>query len=98
MVKNDESRPKAAALSYEPGRHRAPVVTAKGLGRVAEMIVELARQHGVPVHEDADLVELLVRLDLHREIPPEAYVVVAEILAFVYRANGAYPSSSSSSS
>ncbi len=91
MVKKPPNQSKAVALAYEPGTNRAPVVTAKGLGRVAEMIVELARRHGVPVHEDADLVDLLAMLDLDREIPPELYGVVAEVLAFVYRANAGYP-------
>jgi len=93
MAKKGPRRSKAVALAYEPGTHRAPVVVAKGLGRVAERILELAREHGVPIHEDADLVELLAKLDLQREIPPEAYVVVAEILAFIHRANADYPPS-----
>jgi len=47
----------------------------------------MARKHGIPVKDDPDLVEVLSRLDLHDEIPPELYVVVAELLAFVYRLN-----------
>jgi flagellar biosynthesis protein len=78
---------KAVALKYKPGNDHAPRVTAKGTGRLAERIIEMARKHGIPVKDDPDLVEVLSRLDLHDQIPPELYVVVAELLAFVYRLN-----------
>jgi len=78
---------KAIALKYKPGGDHAPCVTAKGTGRLAERIIEMARKHGIPVKDDPDLVEVLSRLDLHDEIPPELYVVVAELLAFVYSLN-----------
>ena len=78
---------KAVALKYKPGDDHAPRVTAKGTGRLAERIIEMARKHGIPVKDDPDLVEVLSRLDLHDVIPPELYVVVAELLAFVYRLN-----------
>ncbi len=75
---------KAAALKYNAQISSAPVVKAKGVGSVAENIIQLAREHNIPIKEDADLVELLVQLDLEQEIPPELYKIVAEILAFVY--------------
>jgi flagellar biosynthesis protein len=78
---------KAIALKYKPGDDHAPCVTAKGTGRLAERIIKMARKHGIPVKDDPDLVEVLSRLDLHDEIPPELYVVVAELLAFVYSLN-----------
>ena len=78
---------KAVAVRYKPGEDDAPRVTAKGRSKVAERILELAREHGIPIKEDPDLVEVLSRLDLDQEIPPDLYVVVAEILAFVYKAN-----------
>ena len=78
---------KAVALKYKPGDDHAPRVTAKGSGRLAERIIDMARKHGIPVKDDPDLVEVLSRLDLHDQIPPELYVVVAELLAFVYRLN-----------
>ncbi|WDP89790.1 MAG: EscU/YscU/HrcU family type III secretion system export apparatus switch protein [Desulfobacter sp.] len=77
----------AVALRYDRLRDEAPTVTAKGRGQVAEKIIELAREHGVPVKDDPDLVEVLASLDLDQEIPPEIYVAVAELLAFVYSAN-----------
>ena len=78
---------KAVALKYEPGQHDAPRVTAKGTGLVAEKIIDIARKRGIPVKDDPDLVEVLSRLDLDEEIPPELYVIVAELLAFVYSLN-----------
>jgi flagellar biosynthesis protein len=79
---------KAVALRYKTGDDNAPRVTAKGTGLIAEKIIEMARKHGIPIKDDPDLIEVLSRLDLNEEIPPELYVVVAELLAFVYRLNG----------
>jgi flagellar biosynthesis protein len=75
----------AVALSYSPEAQAAPVVKAKGKGAVAERIAQVAAENGVPVQEDASLVEVLSKLDLDQEIPPELYKLVAEILSFVYR-------------
>lgn len=80
-------RAKAVALSYKPDQQAAPTVTAKGQGRIAEKIVEKAREHGIPVQEDASLVEVLSKLDLNEQIPPELYQLVAELLSFLYRAD-----------
>jgi len=78
---------KAVALRYDKTRDDAPKVVAKGAGELAAKIIALAEEYGVPVQEDSDLVEILARLDLNAEIPPDTYLVVAEILAFVYRVN-----------
>lgn len=78
---------KAVALKYEPGKSNAPRVTAKGKGLLAERIIEIAREQGIPVSEDPDLVAALIRLEFDEEIPPELYKAVAEILAFAYRLN-----------
>jgi flagellar biosynthesis protein len=78
---------KAVALQYKPGQDTAPRVTAKGSGSVASKIIELAREHGIPVKDDPDLVEVLSQLDIQEEIPAELYVLVAELLAFVYKIN-----------
>lgn len=82
-----DKRKKAVALRYDPGKDRAPRVTAKGAGEVAERIIQVAREHDIPVKDDADLVEVLSKLEIEREIPPDVYVVVAELLAFVYSVN-----------
>ena len=78
---------KAVAISYKPDTDQAPKVAAKGAGTIAEKILALAREHDVPIKEDPDLVEILAKLDVSQEIPPELYTVVAEILAFVHRSN-----------
>ena len=84
---DDKPKPplQAVALRYVPGEGPAPRLTAKGSGSVAERIVELARRHGVPIRQDRNLVQVLSRLDLEQEVPPQVYRAVAEILAFVYR-------------
>ncbi len=85
MAKKDAK--KAVALQYDKKKAPAPVVTAKGQGKVAEKIIALAREHGVPVKNDPDLIEVLSSLDIDEQIPPEIYVAVAELLAFVYGMN-----------
>ena len=86
---------KAVALRYDRDKGSAPKLVGKGQGLLAQKILDLAAEHGIPVHPDADLVEVLSLLNLNEEIPPEAYIIVAEILAFVYRANQSYKPKSS---
>lgn len=78
---------KAVALKYEPGDRVAPVVVAKGRGKIAEAIMDKAAENGVPIQQDASLVEVLSKLDIDQEIPSELYTLVAEILSFVYRSD-----------
>jgi len=78
---------KAVALKYRPGEDRAPRVVAKGRGRLAEKIISIARKHDVHIHEDPDLVEVLAQLDISAEIPADLYIVVSELLVFVYSLN-----------
>ncbi|HMK60762.1 MAG TPA: EscU/YscU/HrcU family type III secretion system export apparatus switch protein [Dissulfurispiraceae bacterium] len=80
-----EKRRKAAALKYKPQEDAAPKVVAKGSGWLADKILDVAKEHKVPLKQDTQLVEVLSAIDLNREIPPELYKAVAEILAFVYR-------------
>lgn len=88
-----EKTAKAVALSYEPEVADAPRVVAKGKGALAERILEIAFAAGIKVRSDADLVEILQAVDLESEIPLQAFQAVAEILAYVYRANGTMPPS-----
>jgi flagellar biosynthesis protein len=78
---------KAVALKYEPEQGSAPIVVAKGQGVIAEEIMRRAQENGVPLQEDSSLVEVLSKLDLNQEIPPELYRLVAEVLSFVYRSD-----------
>lgn len=80
---------KAAALQYAQGSTSAPKLTAKGHAAVAERIIALAQQHNIPLHQDADLIEILDKVELDTEIPLEVYAVVAEIFAYLYRTNQA---------
>lgn len=67
MSQYDSSR-KAVALQYENGSP-APVVVASGMGYLAEKIVEVAAENGVPVYEDTSLATMLSQLQLGQEIP-----------------------------
>lgn len=77
----------AVALRYEMDRDAAPRVAAKGWGEFARRIEEIARAHDVPVRRDADLAQVLAKLELGAYIPERLYRAVAEVLAFVYRLN-----------
>ncbi|NLH47571.1 MAG: hypothetical protein GX444_03095 [Myxococcales bacterium] len=77
----------AAAIRYDPEKDQAPRLTAKGLGVVAEKIIERAIAAGVPLREDPDLAAALAKLPVDTAIPPALYQAVAEVLAFIYRLN-----------
>lgn len=87
MPKDGRERRRAVALRYRESDDQAPRVLAKGQGDVAERIIALAESHGIPMHEDRDMVQLLGILDLDVEVPPTLYRALAEILAQIYRAN-----------
>jgi flagellar biosynthesis protein len=78
--------PLAIALHYNG--NGAPRITAKGGGLVAEKIIETAREHKVPLQEDAALAATLSRIELGREIPRELFVAVAHVLAFAWSVTG----------
>lgn len=78
-----DPRQLAVALAYQAG-DGAPRVVAKGRGLLAEAIIERARDAGVFVHESPELVALLMQVDLDQHIPPELYIAVAELLAWLY--------------
>lgn len=86
---NLKNRDKAVALRYEKGE-RAPKVVATGAGEIARRIIALAEQSDVPIYRDDTLIEILGKLSVGYEIPPEAYGAVAEILAFLYRTDEAW--------
>ncbi len=83
-------RREAVALRYE-AQAEAPRVVAKGMGAVADALVARAQAAGVPVREDAALVELLGLLDIDQLVPPALYAVVAEVLAWAYAVDGGEP-------
>jgi flagellar biosynthesis protein len=73
----------AAALAYHEG-DRSPRLVAKGRGLLAERIIEQAHASGVYVHESRELLALLMQIDLDSHIPPQLYIAVAELLAWLY--------------
>ena len=81
---------KAVALKYDKDKDKAPRVVGKGIGLMADAIIALAKEHNIPIQPNSDLVEILSHMNLNQEIPPETYVLVAEILAFIYRTNQSY--------
>lgn len=76
-----------AALGYDQGVDGAPRLVARGSGHMADRILELAAEHGVPVTEDPTLVSILGAIDVGAEVPPDLYGVIAEVLAWAYRAD-----------
>lgn len=81
----------AVALHQAKETDRAPKVVAAGRGATAEQILEIAFSLGIKVREDADLAQLLSVVDEDSEVPTEAFAAVAEILVYLYRANGDAP-------
>lgn len=90
-----ESRRSAAVALKRYGIDESllPKVTAAGYGKLAEQIVEIALKNGVKVREDKELAQMLAAIELDSDIPTEALVAIAEILAYVYKANGTYQAS-----
>lgn len=76
---------KAVALGFDIEKDRAPRVIAKGKGVSAENIIKIAQLHNLPIKEDEDLVELLSKVELDREVPEKLYVAVAEVFSFIYK-------------
>lgn len=81
---SNDPRQLAVALAYQTGQ-AAPKVVAKGRGLLAQAIIERAKDAGVYVHESPELVSMLMQVDLDQNIPPQLYLAVAELLAWIYR-------------
>ena len=86
-IEDSQMRKKAVAVKDKSQNLTKPRVVASGQGTLAEQIVQIAWANNIKVREDADLVEILSAIDIDSEIPIEAFAAVAEILAYVYRAN-----------
>lgn len=85
MSEEKSERPQAVAISYNRETDSAPRVVAKGAGQVAEQILAVAKDSAVPVYKNKALTGMLMAVELDREIPPELYQAMAEILAQIYR-------------
>jgi len=86
-VSTPEKPKKAVALKYDQAAQDVPKVAGKGRAWLADKIIEIAKEHNIPLHKDEDLVEILDKLEVDQEIPLEVYAVVAEIFAYLYRVN-----------
>lgn len=75
---------KAVALRYDQEKENAPRVVASGKGATAENIIKIAELHNLPIRSDEDLVELLSKVEIDKEIPEKLYVAVAEVFKFIY--------------
>lgn len=80
----------AAALKYDPEQDNAPVISAMGMGHVAEKIIESAKIHDVPVMEDKSLSDVLMQLSVGDAIPAHLYEAVAQILVFISQKDGTF--------
>lgn len=76
---------KAAALRYDTSKESAPRVVAKGQGQSAENIIKIAELHNLPIKKDEDLIELLSKVELDKEVPEALYKAVAEVFSFIYK-------------
>ena len=75
---------KAVALRYDVKKENAPKIMAKGKGLIAERIIKIAEENELPIKKDEDLVELLTKIDIDKEIPNNLYKAVAEVFSFIY--------------
>ena len=79
------NKKKAVALGYNRSQDNAPKVLASGAGEIANKIISLATEHDIPITEDPDLIEILSKVEVDQEIPPNLYKAVAEIFSFLYK-------------
>jgi flagellar biosynthesis protein len=87
-LKEKSARQTAVALKDRTAEKKVPLVLAAGRGNIAEQILQLAFEAGINVREDAALAEMLAAIEVDSPIPSEAFAAVAEILSYIYRANG----------
>ena len=76
---------KAAALRYDPNKEKAPRLVAKGEGTTAQNIIKIAELNDLPIRKDEDLIELLSKVELDKEVPDALYKAVVEVFSFVYK-------------
>jgi len=90
MAENENKKLQAAALSYDPAENDVPILSAFGEGHIAEKIIEVAKESGVPVMPEPGLTGMLSKLSVGDVIAPEMYDAVAKVLAFVSEMDRTY--------
>ena len=96
MTEQKHTRKEAIALSYDPIAGDAPKVVAKGKGKIAENILDKAKENDIPIQEDPTLVELLGQLNVDETIPEQLYQAVAEVFAYIYHVDRVHGSKNNS--
>ncbi|MEK7376975.1 MAG: EscU/YscU/HrcU family type III secretion system export apparatus switch protein [Candidatus Margulisiibacteriota bacterium] len=81
----DKDKKTAIAIRYEMDKDRAPLIVASGKGVVADEILRIAQENRIPLHENPTLAQMLGKLQIDTPVPPELYVLVAQVLFFVYQ-------------
>lgn len=76
---------KAIALRYDSQKEKAPRVVAKGEGKNAQSIIKIAQENDLPIKKDEDLIELLSKVELDKEVPEALYTAVVEVFSFIYK-------------
>lgn len=87
-IRKKPKNPTAVAITAGDSKDDAPRITAAGRGKIAEQILQMAFDNGIKVREDSELAEMLTKIELDSPIPSEAFLAVAEVLSYVYKANG----------
>lgn len=82
---SSQTRLKAAALKYDQESTNAPELIAKGQGELAKKILRLAKEHDISVFKNKALVDSLLNMELHEEIPPRLYQAVAELFSWLMK-------------
>ncbi len=90
-MSREETNPSEVAVALLYDGENTPRITAKGQGELAEQIIALAEEHGVPLHGDRELAALLSQIPLGDEIPEALYVAIAHVIAFAYLVSGKFP-------
>jgi len=88
-IKKKPKNPVAVSIDDAKKKGDLPTISAAGRGKIAEQILQLAFENDIKVREDSALAEMLANIELDSPIPSEAFMAVAEIMSYVYKANGA---------
>lgn len=90
MKDNAKHNKKQAAALFYDGKN-TPTVSAAGSGEIAEQIIAIAREHEIPLFENAELLKLLTSIGVGEEIPETLYLCIAQVIAFAYKIQGKFP-------
>lgn len=91
MSQFNNKNKQAIALKYNTNKDKAPHVIASGSGYIADKVVEIAEENGVPIYKDSSLAVMLSQLELGSEIPQELFNSIVEI--YIYFLNFKMPKS-----